>query len=144
MLKSGRTLITSRDHKWTILKDGKLLQVPAEKLNKGDIALRSAFRDLPNRRTFIRNIPINEDIAKMLGLICRSGDMPERDRLRFPVMPATLLPVQRAFDKLGLTATNQYTTPDGTFASVKDSGFIQWCCDNIGMQLSDRHVPSAI
>ena len=67
VLRSGRTLITSKDHKWSILRDGKVVLTTADKLRKGDKVLRSAFTNLPNRRVFLNSRQLEGNGAFLLG-----------------------------------------------------------------------------
>lgn len=71
--KSGRVLVTSYDHKWPVLLNGKIVLVQARDLKPGDTILRTAFRDVPNRRTFINKHIVTKDVAFLLGLLSRSA-----------------------------------------------------------------------
>ena len=148
VLRSGRVLVTSYDHKWPVLKDDKIELVQAQKLKPGDIVFRSAFRDIPNRRTFLNKHIIIQDVAFTLGLIVRSCYSNHAGSIGFSYPLGSDFRVKEAL---------QYVYPDLTpkqfhksvkngfrYMTVKCQALYEYVRDNIGFKQEERRIPSEI
>ena len=147
VLKSGRSLITSVDHRWPVLRKGKYMLVEAQKLRKGDIALRSSFKDVPSRKTFIKGMFINRDTARALGYIVRSLAEPDNEKMRviIPDDPLQLKFFMRQMARFGWeSGFNTYYMNGFLCIGIRDPEMKQWLRDNIGASNKDRRIPSAI
>lgn len=143
VLKSGRTLITSYDHKWVILKDGKQELVRADKLSPGDIVLRTSFRDVPNRRTFLLDKQVNKDTATLLGCAVRSLSQPSPDKLRVYYTEQQKDALTRALERMGIEHYF-YSHQNRLCLGIKDGRFMEWLKENVGTEEDTRSVPSII
>ena len=144
VLRSGRTLITSYDHKWPILRDGKQVLVQAQKLNVGDTILRTTFKDLPNRRTFMRGVLVNKDMATLLGCIVRSMTQPDDDKVRIVYFEHQKEAIIKALERLNITDYYFYANVGDACLGIRDKEFIQWLQDEVGTTNDTRRIPSVI
>lgn len=142
VLCSGRTLITSRDHRWPVLRDGKLALVDADRLKPDDKVLRSMFRNLPSRRTFVNDTQVTADVAELLGFISRSGRMVD-DRLRVVYTKEHRATLETAVGRLKLEDAKFYTNGQDLCLGISDVWFTRWVADNMGFGDQSR-IPSAI
>ena len=144
VLQSGRVLITSYDHKWPVLRDGKQVLVRADKLEKGDKTLRTLFQGVPTRRTFLRTRLINDAVAELLGCIVRSVSLPDPDKARIVYQPLQKARIIEAIERLQLKDTYFYANNGDRCLAIKDLDFIEWIKKHVGISLEDRHIPSII
>lgn len=144
VLMSGRSLITSYDHRWPVLRDNALVLVNADKLQPGDQVLRSAFKDLPNRRTFMRGVLVNKDVATLLGCIVRSVTQPEPGKLRVVYQPSQKTFIEAAIKRLKLEGSRFYANAGDKCLAIHDAGFIQWVEKEICIEPEERRVPTVI
>lgn len=144
VLMSGRSLITSYDHRWPVLRDNALVLVNADKLQPGDQVLRSAFKDLPNRRTFMRGVLVNKDVATLLGCIVRSVTQPEPGKLRVVYQPSQKTFIEAAIKRLKLEGSRFYANAGDKCLAIYDAGFIQWVEKEICIEPEERRVPTVI
>lgn len=144
VLLSGRSLITSYDHRWPVLRDNALVLVNADKLQPGDKVLRSAFKDLPNRRTFMRGVLVNKDVATLLGCIVRSVTQPEPGKLRVVYQPSQKTFIDAAIKRLKLEGSHFYANAGDKCLAIHDAGFIQWIEKEICIDPEERRVPTVI
>ncbi len=144
VLKSGRTIITSYDHKWPILKNGKIELVQACKLKEKNTVLRSSFLDMPSRRTFLNGILVNKDIGTLLGYLCRGIFQSDNQKVRFKFEQQHESTIVRAFDKLQITDYNVYIKDGDKHISIADTFLVKWVRDNIKVREDDRAIPSII
>ena len=144
VLLSGRSLITSYDHRWPVLRDNALVLVNADKLEPGDQVLRSAFKDLPNRRTFMRGVLVNKDVATLLGCIVRSVTQPEPGKLRVVYQPSQKTFIDAAIKRLKLEGSHFYANAGDKCLAIHDAGFIQWIEKEICIEPEERRVPTVI
>lgn len=144
VLMSGRSLITSYDHRWPVLRDNALVLVNADKLQPGDQVLRSTFKDLPNRRTFMRGVLVNKDVATLLGCIVRSVTQPEPGKLRVVYQPSQKTFIEAAIKRLKLEGSRFYANAGDKCLAIHDAGFIQWVEKEICIEPEERRVPTVI
>lgn len=144
VLMSGRSLITSYDHRWPVLRDNKLELVNASDLQAGDKVLRSTFKDLPNRRTFLRGVLVNKDVATLLGCIVRSVTKPETDKLRVVYQSSQKKFIEAAIERLKLENSRFYSNAGEKCLAIHDSNFIQWVEKEICLEPEERKVPTVI
>ena len=144
VLLSGRSLITSYDHRWPVLRDNALVLVNADKLQPGDQVLRSSFKDLPNRRTFMRGVLVNKDVATLLGCIVRSVTQPEPGKLRIVYQPSQKTFIEAAIKRLKLEGSHFYANAGDKCLAIHDAGFIQWIEKEICIAPEERRVPTVI
>jgi hypothetical protein len=148
VLRSGRVLITSYDHKWPVLLDNKLVLVQARDLKMGDKVLRTAFRDVPNRRTFINKHVLTRDVAFVLGLICRSVYTNRQDSVGFCYPLGKDLRVREALQYVYRDLTNRQirtSKRDGfCYMTIKHHDLWEYIDNNIGFKPEQRRVPSEI
>ena len=144
VLKSGRVLITSIDHKWPVYQDGTTVLKEAKDLKAGDTVLRSSFCNLPNRRTFLNTKLINRDIAFFLGLLCRSVERSSHGKVRLPVNSKDKERVQKALSDIGVSQVCFYTADETLYLSIRDPEFVAWIETNIGGVDQKRTVPTVI
>lgn len=144
VLLSGRSLITSYDHRWPVLRDNALVLVNADKLQPGDQVLRSAFKDLPNRRTFMRGVLVNKDVATLLGCIVRSVTQPEPGKLRVVYQPSQKTFIEAAIKRLKLEGSHFYANAGDKCLAIHDASFIQWVEKEICIEPEERRVPTVI
>lgn len=148
VLKSGRAIITSYDHKWPVLKDDKLKLVQARDLRPGNTVLRTAFRDVPNRRTFLNKHILTRDLAFVLGLICRSVYTNHPGSIGFCYPIAQDIRVKEAIQYAyhGLTPKQFHITKkDGfRYITVKCQELYDFVKEHIGFKPEDRKIPSEI
>ena len=144
VLLSGRSLITSYDHRWPVLRDNALVLVNADKLQPGDQVLRSTFKDLPNRRTFMRGVLVNKDVATLLGCIVRSVTQPEPGKLRVVYQPSQKTFIDAAIKRLKLEGSRFYANAGDKCLAIHDASFIQWVEKEICIEPEERRVPTVI
>lgn len=145
ILKSGRSLITSADHRWPILRKGEYQLVPAAKLKKGDIALRTTFKDFPSRRTFVNHILVNKLIARHLGYIARSLDEPDNRKMRVQLPEEKYEEFLHVMERLGYKdGFNTYYMGYTFCVGIRDEQLKQLLRDMFGPTDKTRHIPSEI
>lgn len=145
VLRSGRTLITSKDHRWSVVRDGETVLVEAERLKKGDRVLRSMFKDLPNRRMFINKQLVTRDVAVLLGYACRTLEYSEnKANITFSTKHRERL--EKAIDKLQLREFVHFynSTNFRHRLNFSQCWFTDWLKTNIGYTDADRRVPSEV
>ena len=142
VLCSGRVLITSKDHRWPVLRDGHTVLVDADRLKPDDKVLRSTFKDLPSRRTFLNETQVTADVAELLGFIARSGRMVE-DRLRIAYDKAHRQVLETAVSRLKLEDVKFYVNGTDDCLGISDGWFIDWVNRNMGFGSQSR-IPSVI
>lgn len=145
VLYSGRALVTSRDHRWPVLRGDKLVLVPAEKLKEGDKVLRSTFKDVPNRRTFINGVLVTRNIATFLGYAVRSLSNPDEDKLTIQYQPQHRDAITAALEKLGIKKDFKfYQTSYRHTMAIRSGWFYDWLKEHIGVKDQERRIPSEI
>lgn len=145
ILKSGRSLITSADHRWPVLRKGEYQLVPAGKLKKGDIALRTTFKDVPSRRTFVNHILVNKLIARHLGYIARSLDEPDNHKMRIQLPEEKYEEFLHVMERLGYKdGFNTYYMGYSFCVGIRDDQLKQLLRDMFGPTDKTRHVPTEI
>ena len=148
VLRSGRVIITSYDHKWPVLTKDKMTLVQARDLRAGDTVFRSSFRDVPNRRTFLNKHIITRDVAFVLGLICRSCYSNHAGSIGFCYPIATDLRIKEAIQYVYRDLTPKQfhiTKKDGfRYMTVKCQELYDFVKENIGLKPEERRIPSEI
>lgn len=148
VLRSGRVIITSYDHKWPVLIKDKMTLVQARDLRAGDTVFRSSFRDVPNRRTFLNKHIITGDVAFVLGLICRSVYSNHAGSVGFCFPIATDLRIKEAIQYVyrDLTPKQFHITKKNGFRymTVKCQELYDFVKENIGFKPEERRIPSEI
>lgn len=145
VLYSGRVLITSRDHRWSVLrKDGSIDLVNAEKLKAGDKVMRTMFKDIPGRRTFINGVLINKPVAVLLGYAVRTLSNPDDDKLTITYQSRHEKTIAEAIKRIGAEdEVKFYVTARKLTLSTSKGWFHDWLAKNIGAD-ELRCVPSEI
>lgn len=145
VLYSGRVLVTSRDHRWSVLgKDGSIDLVNAEKLKAGDKVMRTMFKDIPGRRTFINGVLINKPVAVLLGYAVRTLSNPDDDKLTITYQRRHEKTVAEAIKRIGAEdEVKFYVTARKLTLSTSKGWFHDWLAKNIGAD-ELRCVPSEI
>lgn len=145
ILKSGRSLITSADHKWPVLRKGEYTLLPANKLKPGDIALRTSFRDVPSRRTFVNHMLVNKELARVLGWIARSLDEPDNKKMRVQVPEEQYDTFLHAMERIGYKdGFNTYYMGFTFCVGIRDEQLKQLLRDMFGPTDKTRHIPTEI
>ena len=145
ILKSGRSLITSADHRWPVLRDGEYTLLPANKLKPGDIALRTIFKDVPSRRTFVNHMLVNRELARVFGYIARSLDEPDNKKMRIQLPEDQYPTFLKAMERIGYTeGFNTYTMDYSFCVGIRDEGLKQLLRDMFGATDKVRHIPTEI
>lgn len=145
VLYSGRVLVTSRDHRWSVLrKDGGIDLVNAEKLKPGDKVMRTMFKDIPGRRTFINGVLINKPVAVLLGYAVRTLSNPDDDKLTITYQRRHEKIIAEAIKHIGAEdEVKFYVTARKLTLSTSKGWFHDWLAKNIGAD-EFRCVPSEI
>lgn len=145
VLYSGRVLVTSRDHRWSVLrKDGSIDLVNAEKLKPGDRVMRTLFKDIPGRRTFINGVLINKPVAVLLGYAVRTLSNPDDDKLTITYQSRHEKTIAEAIKRIGAEdEVKFYVTARKLTLSTSKGWFHDWLAKNIGAD-ELRCVPSEI
>lgn len=145
VLYSGRVLVTSRDHRWSVLrKDGSIDLVNAEKLKAGDKVMRTMFKDIPGRRTFINGVLINKPVAVLLGYAVRTLSNPDDDKLTITYQRRHEKTIVEAIKRIGAEdEVKFYVTARKLTLSTSKGWFHDWLAKNIGAD-ELRCVPSEI
>lgn len=148
VLRSGRVIITSYDHKWPVSVEGKMTLVQARDLHAGDTVFRSSFRDVPNRRTFLNKKIITRDVAFVLGLICRSVYSNHHGSIGFcyPIASDTRIKDAIQYIYRELTPKQFHTTKKNGFRymTVKCKELYDFVKQNIGFKPEERRIPTEI
>lgn len=145
VLRSGRSLITSADHRWSVLRKGQYQLIPANKLKPGDQALRTTFKDVVSRRTFVNGIQVNKDIAKVFGYIARSLAQPDNEKLRITIPEAEYVNVMKQLARLGYTeGFNTYYVNYAFCIGIRDPKLKAFLIDAFGPDDRSRKLPSFI
>lgn len=145
ILRSGRSLITSADHRWSVLRGGEYKLVAAKDLRKGDIALRTTFKDVPSRRTFINHMLVNKQLAKALGIIARSLDEPDNKKMRVTMQEADYDDFLAAMKRIGYTeGFNTYYVEHNFYVGIRDEGLRNLLRDLFDSDDRYRHIPAEI
>jgi len=145
VLKSGRSLITSSDHRWPVLRNDKYMLVEAAKLKAGDVAFRSSFKDVPFRRTFVNGIQLSKGMAKVLGYIARSLNEPDSAKMRIEVPEYEKEFVLSTLAHYGFKdGFNSYYMNGRFCLGIRDITFKEWLRANMGAKDEDRKVPACV
>jgi len=144
VLKSGRSLITSPDHRWPVLVEGKIVLKQADQLVPGDVALRGNYNTLPVKQTFILGKRVTPEIAEFIGCIARSLTVPDVGKYRVCFMEEQQPAIENAIEKLGIKGCTFYRNRGELCLAIRDNAFIEWIDDNIGVDLETRKIPSVI
>lgn len=145
ILRSGRSLITSADHRWSVLRGGEYKLVEAKDLRKGDIALRTTFKDIPSRRTFINHMLVNKQLAKALGIIARSLDEPDNKKMRVTMQEVDYDDFLAAMKRIGYTdGFNAYYVEHNFYVGIRDEGLRNLLRDLFDSDDRYRHIPAEI
>ena len=145
VLRSGRSLITSADHRWSVLRKGQYQLIPATKLKPGDQALRTTFKDVISRRTFVNGIQVNKDIAKVFGYIARSLAQPDNEKLRITIPESEYSNVMRQLSRLGYTeGFNTYYVNYAFCIGIRDPKLKAFLIAAFGPDDRSRKLPSFI
>lgn len=145
--RSGRVLVTSYDHRWPVLINGKMTLVQARDLKPGDTILRSAFRDVPNRRTFLNKHIITKDVAFFLGLLCRSAKSNKRGSVTFRYKCGSDVRIRDAIQYVWgdcKPVIRQYKKDGFYCMTVRCEAIWQYVEDHIGFTDSTRDIPTEI
>lgn len=148
VLKSGRVLVTSKDHRWPILRDDKIVLVKALYLKPGDTVLRTSFKDVPNRRTFLNKHVVTRDVAYLLGNICRSAFTTRPGFVSFRYKWGCSLRLQDAIKYLFPEVTDKqihtHKKLDYVTMTVKSEALYNYVAENIKFDEQERTVPTEI
>lgn len=144
ILKSGRSLITSNDHKWPILKEGKVELIAADKLEAGDIALRTTWKERPERKGFIRGCWLTSEVAYLIGVICRGVSRSAKGHCRFTVPDQARERVLAGLNKLSVTDYYEYRANNECTIIVRDESFVHYIDTEIHITPEHRTIPSMI
>ena len=145
VLASGRTLITSNEHRWGIVnKEGGITLRRTLELKVGDRIMRSLFKDAPTRRTFVLDKSMNLDMATMIGCACRSLKRDDTaGSCKFNVQDKYLEFVTAALDRLGADYKVS-NTQNGPVVRIPSCALSDWLIANIGIKDADRYIPSEV
>lgn len=145
ILRSGRSIITSADHRWSILRKGEYMLVEAKDLKQGDIALRTTFKDVPSRRTFINHMLVNKQLAKALGILARSLDEPDNKKMRVTMQEEDYPAFMEAMARIGYKdGFNTYFVDHAFYVGIRDDGLRDLLRNLFGRDDRTRHVPTEI
>ena len=146
VLRSGRSLITSADHRWSVLRNGKYSLIQAKDLKPGDAALRTTFKDVISRRTFVNGMLVNKDLATVLGYIARTLAEPDNIKMRFSIPEERYRFVMQQLARIGYTeGFNTYYMNQATFCiGVRDEAFKQFLEASFGADPRERRIPDFI
>ena len=144
VLYSGRALTTSKDHRWAVLRDGKVELVDAVKLKPGDKIFRRMFDDYQGRRTFVLGVQVDSALAELLGYMTRNGSMPAKDTVRVPYAPKHKMDIENALCRLRLRTVTYHGSKAEPVLSIHDRAFAEWFAANIGQSADVRRVPSVV
>lgn len=145
VLLSGRTLITSKDHRWSIADDDNNIKlIEAQKLKPGMHVLRTTFQDVPCRRTYINGICVGPQIARMLGYAVLSLQSTDQGGVKFSYDPEHEQDVRTALEKLGADSPRYYTNNGSRYVSMRDGMLAQWLKDSVHIVSDERAVPPEI
>lgn len=144
-LMSGRTIVTSYDHKWPIIKNGKMVLQEARKLKEGDTVLRTTFKDVPSRRTFTRRTYVSSNVGYTMGLMARSLYLPDKGKIRFQLPHGyNCLAIEDALISLGVKEFSIYNKMGSRYLGITDPDFIVWIDKVMGIRPENRRIPSFI
>ena len=146
VLKSGRSLITSADHRWSVLRNNHYRLIDAKDLKPGDMALRSTFKDVISRRTFVNGMLVNKDLAKVFGYIARSLSQPDSCKMRISCPEERYNFVMQQLARIGFTeGFNTYYMNVGTFCiGIRDDKFKMFLKEAFGATDKERKIPDFI
>lgn len=146
VLRSGRSLITSADHRWSVLRNNRYRLIDAKDLKPGDMALRSTFKDVISRRTFVNGMLVNKDLATVFGYIARSLSQPDSYKMRISVPEARYNFVMQQLARIGFTeGFNTYYMNVGTFCiGIRDEKFKLFLKESFGTTDRERKIPDFI
>lgn len=141
---SGRTLITSREHRWSVIRDGKVELVTADRLRAGDRIFRSLYRNLNARRTYMCGTFVSPEVAYLLGCACRTLSCNEEGRVRMTYRTGMKETLLRAASQLGESKMSFYGAGGLSWVAFDDPELAAWLKANVGTTPKTRRVPSAI
>lgn len=144
ILYTGRAFTTSKDHRWSILKDNKITLVTADELRPGDKILRSRFSNVPSRRTFVNAVYVNKNIATLLGYATRSLYVKNDKQLGIAYKEQHKDAIYSALEKLGITQYKHYVYRKMPHIAISSGWFKTWLETNIGTSDTTRRIPSVI
>ena len=145
VLKSGRSLITSADHRWSVLRNGEYKLVQAKDLKIGDKALRTTFKDVISRRTFVNGILVNKEIATMMGYIARSLAEPDNEKMRIVIPEEKYDSVMHQLARLGYTeGFNTYYMNYHFCIGIRDPKLKEFLKTEFGTDDREKKIPSFI
>ena len=145
VLRSGRSLITSADHRWPVIRNGEYKLLQAAKLKQGDKALRTTFKDVVSRRTFINGILVNKNIATVMGYIARSLAEPDNEKMRISVPEDKYEFVMRQLARLGFTeGFNTYYMNYNFCIGIRDPKLKEFLKSEFGTDDREKKIPAFI
>jgi len=145
VLRSGRSLITSADHRWPVIRNGEYKLLQASKLKQGDKALRTTFKDVVSRRTFVNGILVNKNIATVMGYIARSLAEPDNEKMRISVPEDRYDFVLRQLARLGFTeGFNTYYMNYNFCIGIRDPKFKAFLKAEFGTDDREKKIPAFI
>ena len=141
-----RSLITSADHRWSVLRNNRYRLIDAKDLRPGDMALRSTFKDVISRRTFVNGMLVNKDLATVFGYIARSLSQPDSYKMRISVPEDRYNFVMQQLARIGFTeGFNTYYMNVGTFCiGIRDEKFKLFLKEAFGATDRERKIPDFI
>ena len=148
ILKSGRTLLTSFQHKWYIYNNQKFELIYADQLKPDMLVPRSVFSSIPVRRTKIMGKNVTEEICVLMGRILRTLSIHKgyhkftyvKNRQGVNQRQA----IEKALKQLGVLNYRFFQSKGYYAVSIKDPVFIDWLNNNIGTNPVDFKIPKQI
>ena len=148
ILKSGRTLLTSFEHKWYIYNKQKFELVYADQLKEGMLVPRSVFSSIPVRKTKIMGKNVTEQICILMGRILRTLSI-HKGYHKFTYVKNRQgidqkQDIEKALKQLGVLNYRFFQSKGHYAVSIKDPVFIDWLNNNIGTNPIDFKIPKQI
>lgn len=143
ILESGRVLLTSPDHKWSIYQNQEFKLIKAQDLEQGMIVPRSLFLSMPVRLSQILGVCITEQICILMGRLLRSLQYSSKVyRFNYPKqIQSSLL---KALQQLNVIDYARYCANGINYISIKDQRFLDYLDQEVGLIASKRRVPKAL
>lgn len=148
VLSSGRTLLTSFQHKWYVYQNNQFQLKYADELKKGMLIPRSIFSSIPVRNTVIMGKKVTQQICILMGRIIKSLVISKnahkityvKNNEGVDQQPQ----LQKAFKQLGVLKYRFFSAKGQHAVTIKDPVFIDWINNNIGTTKKTYKIPKQL
>ena len=142
VLTSGRTLITSKDHRWYAGRRGKWSLITAEKLKPGDQVMRTLFSKMPGRKTFVNHLLVTRAMGLFFGYLVRGLSVYPDGSFFFTYEKKHADEMRKACERF--TVAGIELNEEKLIVNILPGWLHDWIEQEVHVKESERTVPSCI